>query len=515
MPSPLERLRRRVLRALALAAALATATAHPQAPAELRVALVIGNSAYAAAPLVNPANDAQAMSATLRQMGFSVVELRDGRKAQIEAAIAQVRDTLAGRRGVGLLYYAGHGLQLDWRNYIVPVDARLASAKDVRAQAVDVQQVVDAFRSAGNRVNIVVLDACRDNPFGTGGAKGLAPMDAPPGTLLAYATAPGNVAEDGRPGSGNGLYTRFLVQELQQPSARIEDVFKRVRLQVRQGSDGRQVPWESTSLEEDFYFAAEARPARAAGDDEALSQVAAALLAEKADWDRIRHTDRPEDLYAYLRKYPDGLISEQAQFRLDQLQQVAVTAQAGPDGIRMLPAGASRYRLGDTLVLDTLDGLTGETRRSTLRVTQADADRVEFNRGAVVYDQMGSVLRNSHGTKDPGVLMSPADLAVGKRWRSAFVNTRDGQEPSTNYYEFRVVALEDVTVPAGRFRAFRIERRGQARSSTGAITVMEGSSWVDPATMILLRHDLKHTRRGKVTEQQSVQLVARRPGAGP
>lgn len=245
------------LRLTAVASLLAAVSVSAQAPLDVRVALIIGNSAYAGnMALTNPANDAKAMADVLKRLGFTVVELRDGNKAQMAAAIAQVSNSLKGKQGVGMLYYAGHGLQLDWRNYMVPVDANLKSAADVPNQTIDLSSVVDIFKAAGNRMNIVVLDACRDNPFGgnTSSAKGLAQLDAPPSTFLAYATAPGNVAEDGDVKSGNGLYTQFLLQELKRPTAKIEDVFKRVRLNVRKQSNGRQIPWESTSLEDDFFF---------------------------------------------------------------------------------------------------------------------------------------------------------------------------------------------------------------------------------------------------------------------
>jgi uncharacterized caspase-like protein len=245
------------LRLTAVASLLAAVSVSAQAPLDVRVALIIGNSAYAGnMALTNPANDAKAMADVLKRLGFTVVELRDGNKAQMAAAIAQVSNSLKGKQGVGMLYYAGHGLQLDWRNYMVPVDANLKSAADVPNQTIDLSSVVDIFKAAGNRMNIVVLDACRDNPFGgnTSSAKGLAQLDAPPSTFLAYATAPGNVAEDGDVKSGNGLYTKFLLQELKRPTAKIEDVFKRVRLNVRKQSNGRQIPWESTSLEDDFFF---------------------------------------------------------------------------------------------------------------------------------------------------------------------------------------------------------------------------------------------------------------------
>jgi uncharacterized caspase-like protein len=195
------------------------------APSSYRLALVIGNATYPGdAALANPGNDARAMAQTLGQMGFDVLTVKDGTRAQMLAAIAEAQKRLQGRSGVAMLYYAGHGVQLDWRNYLVPVDARFTGPQDVSAQAVDVALAMDAFRTAGTRMNIVVLDACRDSPFKAGSAKGLAPFDAPSGTFLAYATAPGNVADDGN--TGNGLYTKYLLQELQKPQAKSEDVFK-------------------------------------------------------------------------------------------------------------------------------------------------------------------------------------------------------------------------------------------------------------------------------------------------
>ena len=385
------------LRHPAGAALLALSCAQAQAPTDLRVALVIGNAAYADAPLVNPSNDARAMSATLKGMGFAVIEARDASRAQMEQAIAKTREALNGKGGVGMLYYAGHGLQLDWHNYLVPIDARLATAADVALQTVDLQQVVDAFKAAGNRMNIVVLDACRDNPFAaTSSGKGLAPLDAPPGTFLAYATAPGNVAEDGSSQSGNGLYTQYLVQELKAPGAKIEDVFKRVRLQVRRQSEGRQVPWESTSLEDDFYFDPSVRPARL-GDVGRAREGLAALETESAEWARIKDSKSPDDFYAFLQKYPNGLISEQALFRLDQLQKAKVRVQPNAGGVQALASGTNRFVVGDEFVIDRIDGYTKEAKRRTVRVTFADNDRVELNNGVTIVEQMGGVLLNETG----------------------------------------------------------------------------------------------------------------------
>lgn len=256
---------------------LARTSTFAVAPLDIRVALVIGNANYQYVPaLQNSGNDAKDMGATLRKLGFSVEELTDGNRDQMVAAIARVRAQLQGKQALGMLYYAGHGMQVDWRNFMLPVEMKLTKAADVPQQAVDVSVVIDAFKSAGTRMNVVVLDACRDNPFGASmtTGKGLAAMDAPSGTLLAYATAPGNVAEDGGPGDQNGLYTQYLLNELRRPQARIEDVFKRVRLQVRLKSQGRQIPWESTSLEEDFSFNSNPQTALRAADLELMAKEA-------------------------------------------------------------------------------------------------------------------------------------------------------------------------------------------------------------------------------------------------
>ena len=294
--------RRRLLQGALGCGVLAAAPLRAQADAP-RVALVIANAAYASSPLPNAARDGRAMAALLGGMGFRVVEVRDGTRQAMQAAIEQAGRLLQGQRGVGLLYYAGHGLQIDWRNYLLPVDAAPQSAADVPAQAVDVQAVIGAFRAAGTQMNILVLDACRDNPFGgSASGRGLAPQDAPPGTFLAYATAPGHVAEDGSERDGNGLYTRHLLQELRQPGARIEDIFKRVRLHVRRASQGRQVPWESTSLEADFIFAS-GHPAAAEGNRQS------AIADELAAWNRIKDSKRPEDFFALLQRYPNGTVA--------------------------------------------------------------------------------------------------------------------------------------------------------------------------------------------------------------
>ena len=219
-----------------------------------KVSLVVGNSKYKDAPVLkNPDNDAKGVADVLKAAGFAVtVKLDTGREELIQA----IRDYVNGmekQKAVGLFYFAGHGVQLDWRNYMLPVDAVIDRIEDVARQSVDIARLMEGLTKAANPMNVIILDACRENPFGETkkpAQKGLSQMDAPMNTILAYATSPGNVASDGD--GANGLYTENLLREMKVQEAKIEDVFKRVRLGVRRKTNGAQIPWESTSLEDDF-----------------------------------------------------------------------------------------------------------------------------------------------------------------------------------------------------------------------------------------------------------------------
>jgi uncharacterized caspase-like protein len=231
-------------------------------PAESRTALVIGNANYKDAPLANPVNDARAVAKALNEAGFRVKLQTNLTQAQMRRAIREFGDELHARQGVGLFYFAGHGVQLSNRNFLIPVGSDIQREYEVEDQSVDAGAVLSMMHSAKARVNIVILDACRNNPFVRdfrSTINGLAPMQAPAGTLVAFSTAPGQTAIDG---TGQfGLYTEQLVANLTVPGLKIEDVFKNVRIGVQRSSGGRQVPWENTSLTGDFYFMARAAAA--------------------------------------------------------------------------------------------------------------------------------------------------------------------------------------------------------------------------------------------------------------
>jgi hypothetical protein len=250
---------------VALAALAPAAWAQGDAKPERRLALVIGNGAYPTSPLRNPTNDARALAVALKTLGFEVTAHENLGQREMRRAILEFGTRLR-EGGVGLFYFAGHGVQVNGRNYLVPVDAAIASEAEVEVEALDVASVLARMDTARNRVNLVILDACRDNPFARSfrsTTRGLAAIDAPSGTLIAYATAPGRVARDGE--GANGLYTGELLRALQAPGLRVEEVFKRVRQSVLERSAGDQVPWESSSLVGDFLFTDRPRPSGPAG----------------------------------------------------------------------------------------------------------------------------------------------------------------------------------------------------------------------------------------------------------
>ena len=219
-----------------------------------RIALVIGNGAYKSAPLRNPVNDAGDIADALGKLGFSVSLKTDANQRSMKRAIRAFGKQLR-KGGVGLFYFAGHGIQVKGTNYLIPIGAQIESEADVEYEAVDAGRVLAQMEEAGNSLNIIVLDACRDNPFARSfrsSSRGLAKMDAPTGSILAYATAPGSVASDG-PGR-NGLYTSAFLKHMMTPGLEIGRLFRQVRIDVLSSSGKKQVPWEASSLTGDFYF---------------------------------------------------------------------------------------------------------------------------------------------------------------------------------------------------------------------------------------------------------------------
>jgi hypothetical protein len=709
------------------------------APTGDRVALVIGNSAYASQPLVNPKNDAIGMTQLLQSAGFTVDRQLDATQVQLKAAVdkfgAAIRDP---KIKFAMFYYAGHGVQLDWRNYLIPVNARVRSADDVRKQTVDVSDLLRYMEESKGKSFLVILDACRDDPFaGTyqTGAKGLSQFDAPVGSLLAFSTSPGNVALDGD--GKNGLYTSHLLREFGVRGVKIEDAFKRVRLNVRLASKGAQIPWESTSLEEDVYlFPSEKRKLSEADQNKLFEQ-------EVAHWLRVKSSTDTEVLANFLREYPSGSASELAQSRLNRLmtaqaalaaqqeaarlvaermaadklaseklaaeklaadklaaervaaeriaaervaaerlaaeqeaariaaqkreaerlavvrieqervaaqqaesarqelarqelarqhaaqaealrqqrvaeetrvsqanalatQQAAeraaqqalldqqaremaaarqrealalaqaqaklqeqaleqaraaqaqaqaqraeqvrmAAAQAQRDELARLAAAATlppvpvltvaaplllaaalpsqvslpatpyykgfaehdrRYNLGDQFDFRVVNKTTQAVTPLSLQVSAVDAenDRIEFNQGEYLSDTMGNVVRNLRGGMSTPRQFYPAELFVGKKWRTLFKQSRPNGLVYAYYYDLKVVAKETITVPAGTFETYKIEARGY-NETLGAR--LERNIWVAPGISADIAHEtFVRLRNGIVDQNDRQELVA-------
>ena len=322
---------------------------------EKRVALVIGNGRYTSgAALKNSTNDARDMASSLRGLGFEVIEKRDVTQKEMNRAIIEFGNKLTPDT-VALFYFAGHGMQVRGKNYLLPVDAQIGNESTVRAETVDVDTVLDQL--GASPLNIVILDACRNNPFerkfrSTGG--GLAQIDAPKGTLIAYATAPGHTAADGD--GKNGLYTQELLKAMQQPGLTVEQVFKRVRSGVTRASNDQQTPWESSSLTGEFYFKAGTQVAQLGGSISTSGRSKEQIEDEL--WDAIKNDDKVSVIEEYIKQYPKGRYLAQAKVRIAKL--TAEARQPAPT----VPVAAPSVPQGTTSVAPTIS--TAEGRSGTV-----------------------------------------------------------------------------------------------------------------------------------------------------
>jgi len=309
------------------------------ASADKRLALVIGNSAYKNAPaLRNPANDANDMAEALQRLGFDVIRGIDLDYLGMRTSVRRFSEKLAEAK-VALLFYAGHGLQVAGKNYLVPVDAQIETQADLDFGTIDLDLVLRGME-ADTRTNIIFLDACRDNPLATNlsrklgtrsglVSRGLAQVDTSVGTLISFSTQPGNVALDGD--GRNSPFTAALLKTIEVPGLPLSDVMIDVRNDVLRTTARKQVPWDNSSLTGQFYFKplpqgdAAARPGQEG--------------VEMAFWNSIKDARNPQLFEAYLRRYPSGAFSEIARINLEQFK----VAVAKP----LAPAPEQKVRISD------------------------------------------------------------------------------------------------------------------------------------------------------------------------
>ncbi|MFM9886955.1 MAG: SUMF1/EgtB/PvdO family nonheme iron enzyme [Burkholderiales bacterium] len=291
------------------------------APAGERVALVIGNAAYKQSPLANPVNDATDMAAALRTVGFRVITRHNADRRAMREAFDEFATALR-RAQVGLFYFAGHGVQVRGSNYLIPLGADIKSEADVEIDAVDANYALRTMEEAQAKVSILILDACRDNPFARtfrSASRGLAEMRGATGSFIAFATAPGTQASDGK--GRNGIYTKHLLASLREPDTDISKVFQRTRAEVVRETGGKQTPWEATSLIGDFSFRAplEASASTSTGTTPGSTTTLNAPSSQDAElvfWASIQNSRDPHELNAYLEQYPNGRFAGLARARL-------------------------------------------------------------------------------------------------------------------------------------------------------------------------------------------------------
>lgn len=487
-----------------------------------RVALVIGNATYKSSPLKNPVNDARAISRALGELGFEVMLKENLSQQALMAAMREFGGRLKQTGGVGLFYYAGHGMQVKGANYLIPVDADIGSEDEVRYLSVDANQVLDKMEEAGNRLNIVILDACRDNPFSRSfrsKQSGLAQMDAPSGMLVAFATAPGAVAYDGE--GVNGVYTKHLLRNLTIPGLPIELVLKRVREGVSTETGQKQIPWESSSLLGDFYF----KGAPQAGAP--VGQADAAAL-ELAFWDSVKNSNVAGEYQAYLTQYPSGKFVVLARSRMNTLLAQAPasgrkpsSAATAPEQVALAqpsdrgasPAGALA-KVGDTWTYHLMQGewLKQRVDTVTMTVTAVDGEQIWERVTRAAFRSFGASRSFKVGfdpregfleTELPGKIflmeLSPyvraADVPLpGKEWRdveATFSILAGSVRRVTSQLSIEIAGEERVRVPAGEFSAVKVEVRSRAVSVEAHSAHLEWTYWYSQE----LRRVVKITRR--------------------
>jgi uncharacterized caspase-like protein len=314
--------------------AAVTQPAQPLPGLEQRVALVIGNSNYQnTQALPNPDNDAQSMAQFLNSAGFEVVAATDLTQNDMIRVVQDFSAKVAerGPNTVAMVYYAGHGVQLAGENYLIPVDARISTPSDLVSNAVRLVDVMATLQAIPSRLRIVVLDACRNNPFPNinDAGRGLAIVDAPAGSIVGYSTAPGAEALDGS--GGHSPYTSAFLRLAREPNQPIETLFKRIRLEVNNVTDGVQTPWESSSLTSDFTFFGDTAVAATRPPVNApIVQMASNLPSRSVRqvYDYVVSEGSPQYYQEFITLFPYDPLCERIRHLLWELTEAAAWHQA-------------------------------------------------------------------------------------------------------------------------------------------------------------------------------------------
>jgi len=410
-----------------------------EALAAARVALVVGNGDYAAdiGKLKNPASDAQMMADTLTGLGFEVSLVTDADQKAMKRAIREFGQKLraTGPNGIGLFYYAGHGVQVDGENFLLPIGAEIQAEGDVELEAVSASSILSQMQFAGNAVNLVFLDACRNNPLTRSfrsGSRGLARVDAPRGSFVGYSTAPGDVSVDGE--TSNSPYALALVEELTTPGISIEEAHRAVRGKVLAATNQRQTPWDSSSLTgpvvlREVTMVAPVAPATPAPAPAEPSAGGSNQQAELLFWDSIKTSDNPATFQAYLTQFPNGVFAGLARAKITELESAGSDPTETQSAARQIqpaaPEPAPQPEEAAPLAVEELSGVYVATKSANVRAAPAtDAKIVAKLAVDQAVDATGQVaggewLRVSAKGKTgfvSGKLMAPSDAAEVDAW---------------------------------------------------------------------------------------------------
>ena len=464
----------------------ATAAAETEAK---RIALIVGNAAYKTSPLKNAVNDARALARALSKFGFEVQLEENVSQQNFMTALRTFGNRLRETQGIGLFYYAGHGMQIKGSNYLIPVDTTIEAEDEVRYFAIDAGQILDKMDQAGNRLNIVILDACRDNPFARNfrsKQSGLAQMDAPSGMLIAFSTSPGSVASDGD--GANGIYTKHLLRNLSTPGLPIELVLKRVRESVSADTGQKQIPWESSSLLGDFYFV---EPA--SGTSTASAAASDNPTVELVFWNSIKDSNAVDEFAAYLKTYPEGRFTELAQARMTlaakNSSKTHESRSASPTQIALATPGAAvpaqsnfPVKIGDQWSYAlSVDGVRSADLVMVKVVSVEDQKlRESVSLGELRLPGDGRVFKSGVGMQN-GFLEVPISgqavltefapyygpgdtLSASSEWpevENEIILSKVGADKARVNMSVRVIGPERVKVPAGEFVVTRVEARSK------------------------------------------------------
>ncbi|HXI24874.1 MAG TPA: caspase family protein, partial [Pyrinomonadaceae bacterium] len=413
-------------------------------PNERRTALIIGNGAYTnAPPLKNPPNDATLLSTTLKKLGFEVVVGTNRSQREMKQLIREFGQRLRTGGGVGLFYFAGHGIQSKGHNYLIPIDADIQTEADLEDAGVDVNYVLNLMDEAQNVLNIAILDACRNNPFARSfrsAQEGLAQVKAPTGTLIAYATAPDSVAADG--GGANSPYAEELTKQMEVSGVLLETMFRRVTEQVSSRSGGRQEPWYSANVKGDFFF----NNSRA---DSSLSETSSQIdpvAVEREYWETIRSSNDAQDYKDYLQAYPKGPYAVVARAKIRQIE-AAKTVQ--PADSQPAPSNSGSDKSSDPNAIELSywetikSSIDPESFRKYLEKYPngqfAGLAKRRMESARVLADRKTSNQNKSSKPGSSSAIPSPIIVFAG-------VESRQSKGKSISRYTFTVLNSEDYPV---------------------------------------------------------------------